>query len=136
MRSLLVRVSAGFIALAGVWVAYTQTQQAPAPLSIQKVKGDLYMIGMAQGVGGGNIAVYPTNEGVILVDDMFDRDYTNILEKVKSVSDKPIKYVLNSHHHDDHAGGNAKMSHPPPTSTWGKPRTFRMKSRSASAFLL
>ncbi len=108
-RTILVRVCAVLFALAGVWVAYTQNQQAPAELSIQKVKGDLYMIGMAAGVGGGNIAVYPTDEGVILVDDMFDRDYSNILDKVKSISDKPVKYVLNTHHHDDHAGGNAKM---------------------------
>ena len=108
-RTLLIRLSAAIVAAGGVWVAYTQTQQAPAPLAIQKVRGDVYMIGMAQGVGGGNVAVLPTNEGVILVDDMFDRDYNNILEKVKTVSDKPIKYLLNTHHHDDHAGGNAKM---------------------------
>jgi cyclase len=107
-RTLLVRISAGIFVLAAAWLAYTQTQ-APAELSIQKVKGDLYVIAMAKGVGGGNIAVYPTNEGVILVDDMFDRDYSNILEKVKSVTDKPVRYVLNTHHHDDHAGGNAKM---------------------------
>jgi len=88
-------------------VAYTQ--QPSVPLAIQKIKGDLYVIAVSQGVGGGNVAVYVTDEGVILVDDMFDRNYDEIMAKVKSVTDKPVRYVLNTHQHDDHAGGNAKM---------------------------
>jgi cyclase len=91
------------------WVAYTQNQQAPASLALQKIKNDLYVIALSKGVGGGNIAVYLTDDGVILVDDMFDRDYSAVMEKVRSLTDKPVKYVLNSHQHDDHAGGNAKM---------------------------
>jgi glyoxylase-like metal-dependent hydrolase (beta-lactamase superfamily II) len=75
------------------------------PLTIERVKGDLYMISGE----GGNVAVYATDQGVILVDDMFFRNYDDILAKVRSVTDKPIVYVLNTHQHDDHAGGNAKM---------------------------
>jgi hypothetical protein len=62
----------------------------------QKLKDDLYVIALAKVVGGGNIAVYVSDEGVILVDDMFDRDYTAVMEKVRSITDKPVKYVLNS----------------------------------------
>ena len=58
---------------------------------------------------GGNVAVYVTSEGVILVDDMFDRNHQDILAQVKSVTDKPLRYVLNTHQHDDHAGGDFKM---------------------------
>jgi glyoxylase-like metal-dependent hydrolase (beta-lactamase superfamily II) len=58
---------------------------------------------------GGNVAVYVTSEGVILVDDMFYRNSDDIRAKVASVTDRPIVYVLNTHQHDDHAGGNAKM---------------------------
>jgi len=48
-------------------VAYTQTQPpAPEPLKIEKLKDDLYVIQMARGVSGGNVAVYLTDEGVIL----------------------------------------------------------------------
>jgi glyoxylase-like metal-dependent hydrolase (beta-lactamase superfamily II) len=75
------------------------------PLDIVRVKGDLYMISGE----GGNVAVYVTRQGVILVDDMFYRNYDDILAKVRSVTDQPIVYVLNTHQHDDHAGGNAKM---------------------------
>src|SRR5262245_18117082 len=87
------------------WVVYTQQARPPGPLRIEKVRGDLYMISGE----GGNIAVYVTSEGVILVDDMFDRNHADILAQVKSVTDKPIRYVLNTHQHDDHAGGDFKM---------------------------
>jgi glyoxylase-like metal-dependent hydrolase (beta-lactamase superfamily II) len=58
---------------------------------------------------GGNVAVLVTGEGVILVDDMFDRNHADILAQVASVTDEPIAYVLNTHQHDDHAGGDLKM---------------------------
>jgi glyoxylase-like metal-dependent hydrolase (beta-lactamase superfamily II) len=58
---------------------------------------------------GGNVAIYPTSEGVILVDDMFDRNHADILAQVRSVSDQPLRYVINTHQHDDHAGGDLKM---------------------------
>jgi len=100
---LLVIVAAMFLYQAA-WV-YTQNAKTPGPLRLEKVKGDLYMISGE----GGNVAVYVTSEGVILVDDMFDRNHADILAQVKSVTDKPIKYVLNTHQHDDHAGGDLKM---------------------------
>ena len=91
---------------AGAWMARTQAPQAPAAaLAIEKVKDNLYAI-----IGdGGNVAVYVTGEGLIVVDDKFERDYADIMAKIKSVTDKPIKYVLNTHQHGDHTGGNQKM---------------------------
>jgi glyoxylase-like metal-dependent hydrolase (beta-lactamase superfamily II) len=58
---------------------------------------------------GGNVAVAVTNEGVLLVDDMFDRNHADILAQVRSITDRPLRYVLNTHQHDDHAGGDLKM---------------------------
>jgi cyclase len=87
------------------WVVHTQSAKPPGPLRIEKVKGDLYMISGE----GGNVAVHVTSEGVLLVDDMFDRNHADILARVKSVTDKPLKYVINTHQHDDHAGGASKM---------------------------
>jgi|SRR5579871_1407904 len=105
-KILLVRLSAAVIVAMGAWIAYTQTPQAPPQLTIDKLKDDLYVI-MGD---GGNVAVYVTDEGVILIDDKFERDYGDIMAKVKSVTAKPVKYVLNTHHHGDHTGGNAKMT--------------------------
>jgi cyclase len=90
---------------AGAWMARTQAPQTPAQLTLEKVKDNLYVI-----IGdGGNVAVYVTDEGVIVVDDKFERDYTDIMAKIKSITAKPIKYVLNTHQHGDHTGGNEKM---------------------------
>jgi len=106
---MLVRSFAAVVTFGGVWVAYTQNPPPATQLAVQKIKDDLYVIGMAQGVGGGNVAVLLTDEGVILVDDMFDRNHNEIMAKVQSLTAKPVKYVLNTHQHDDHAGGNAKF---------------------------
>src|SRR5690349_20369424 len=105
-RTLLVRFSAGLLFLFAAWIAYTQNQnKQPPQLTINKVKDDLYEI---EG-DGGNVAVYITDEGVILIDDKYDQDHEQIVAKVKSVTDKPIKYILSTHHHADHSGGNARF---------------------------
>jgi len=103
-RTFLTRISAGALFLVGCWIAYTQTQNPPK-LTINKVKDDLYEI---EG-DGGNVAVYITNEGVILVDDKYDQDHEQIVANVQSVTNQPIKYILSTHYHADHSGGNAKF---------------------------
>jgi len=90
-----------------LFVAYTQFGQTPAKLDLVKVKDDLYVI--HNDIVPGNTTALITNEGVLLVDDKFDIDHNGILEQLKKVTDKPIKYVVNTHHHPDHSGGNAKM---------------------------
>ena len=109
MRATLLLRLAALVTALSIWIAWTQNQQAPAQLALQKIKDDLYVIALSKGVGGGNIAVYLTDDGVILVDDMFDRDYAAVMEQVRSLTPRPVKYVINTHQHEDHAGGNAKM---------------------------
>ncbi len=104
-RASLVRIFVAILVVQGAWVVSTQSAKPAGPLRIAKVRGDLYMISGE----GGNVAVYVTDEGVVLVDDMFDRNHADILAQVKSVTDKPLKYVVNTHQHDDHAGGDLKM---------------------------
>lgn len=101
-----IRLLVGLAALAVVIVAYTQNaNQARPPLTIEKVAPDLYVI-----IGnGGNVAVDVTPQGVILIDDKYEQDHDEIMSKVQSVTNQPIKYVLNTHQHGDHTGGNAKM---------------------------
>lgn len=82
-----------------------QTFKPPGPLAIEAVRDNLYMISGE----GGNVAVYVTDEGVLLVDDMFDRNHADILAQAAAVTDRPVIYVLNTHQHDDHAGGDRKM---------------------------
>jgi cyclase len=102
-KSSLLRLALAVVLFGGVWIAYTQQQ--PAQLKLHKISNDLYEIEN----DGGNVTVYLTDEGVILVDDKFPRDHDQIVSLVKSVTDKPIKYIINTHHHGDHTGGNAAM---------------------------
>ena len=104
-RAFLVRASAALLTLLGAWAAYTQAPVAPRPATSQKVKDNLYMISGE----GGNVAALITDEGILLVDDMYDRNYAAVMGQVKALSDKPIRYVLNTHQHDDHSGSNAQM---------------------------
>ena len=72
---------------------------------VEKLKDDLYVL---KGEGG-NVTVLVTSEGAILVDAKFERNHDDLIAKVKSITNQPIKYVFNSHWHGDHTGGNAKL---------------------------
>jgi glyoxylase-like metal-dependent hydrolase (beta-lactamase superfamily II) len=103
-RKTAVRLCALGLGLTGLFFAWSQNQ-APAQLTMEKVSANLYMI-----VGsGGNVAFMPTDEGVLVVDDKFAQDAPQIMQKIRSVTDKPVKYVLNTHQHGDHTGGNEAM---------------------------
>jgi cyclase len=95
--------------IAGVGVAAMTVAQAqqPAPAGpnvaqIEKVKDNLYMITG----GGGNTAAYIHANGVVLVDTKNPNWGQAILDKVKTVTDKPITHILNTHTHGDHVGSN------------------------------
>jgi glyoxylase-like metal-dependent hydrolase (beta-lactamase superfamily II) len=109
-RTSAVRISAAILAVVGAWTAYTQSPPAQ-PLGVKRLAEDLYVIeGTSNGASdAGNIAVYVTSEGVILVDDRFSQDYPEVMVAVKKISSLPVKYVINTHHHGDHTGGNAKF---------------------------
>lgn len=74
-------------------------------LDIEQVKDGLFVITGP----GGNIGVRLTNDGVILIDDKFPQDFEEIQSLVATVSNMPVKYVINTHHHGDHSGSNASF---------------------------
>lgn len=103
------------ILLAGTVLVATGRQQGPpdftpeqlARLQIRQVADGLYVIpGFDGAMSGGNVAVRVTGDGVVIVDNKFPYSYDFITEQVASVTNEPITYVLNTHHHGDHAGSN------------------------------
>ena len=86
-----------------------------APPKLNKIREDLYMIensnaNMADlGYWGGNVTIYITNDGVILADCKFERAHDDVVAKIKSITDKPIKYIVLTHNHGDHAEGAQKF---------------------------
>jgi glyoxylase-like metal-dependent hydrolase (beta-lactamase superfamily II) len=107
--TLTARVSlvAAMVAALGVAYLYAQFGQTPAKLNTVKIASDLYVI--HNDFVPGNTTALITNEGVLLVDDKFEIDFPNIVAEVKKLTSQPIKYVVNTHHHSDHSGSNAKM---------------------------
>jgi len=87
--------------------AYAQPGAEPAKLSLIKLRDDIYVIHNV--FVPGNSTALITNEGVILVDDKFEIDHDNIVAMLKTVTSEPVKYVINTHFHADHTGGNAKL---------------------------
>jgi cyclase len=89
--------------------AYLQAQfgTEPAKLDTIKVKDDLFVI--HNDFVPGNTTVLVTNEGVVLVDDKFEIDHENIMAQLKKITNQPVKYVINTHYHADHSGGNPKL---------------------------
>ena len=71
---------------------------------VHHVAGKVHML-QAPGAGG-NIGVFSGEDGVLLIDDRFERDVPALLEAVRSISDGDIRFVVNTHIHPDHIGGN------------------------------
>lgn len=78
---------------------------ASVNISSEKVANNLYML---QGEGG-NIAVLIGDDGVLMVDDQFAELTDKIRKEISKYSDGPIKYMVNTHWHYDHTGGNNNL---------------------------
>jgi len=83
-----------------------EAAEAPKPdITTQKISDDMYML-----LGpGGNIGVSVGDDGVFVIDDKFARFADQIIGQIKGITDAPIRYVVNTHYHGDHAGANAQM---------------------------
>jgi cyclase len=85
------------------------------PPHLTKIKDDLYIVENATADGngirdfGGNATIFLTDAGVILIDSKNDKEHDDLIAKVKSLTDKPIKYVVLTHNHGDHAAGAPKL---------------------------
>jgi cyclase len=78
-------------------------QEKPAPtFTLQKLTDRAYCL-FGQ---GGNVGFLVTDAGVLVVDDQFENVAQGIIDQIKTVTDKPIRYLVNTHYHSDHTGGN------------------------------
>jgi cyclase len=87
------------------------TPAGPRVIDILKLKDNLYVLtsstpGNQATFSGGNVAVFITDGGVTLVDDKLAGWGQAVLDKVKSVTNKPITRIINTHTHGDHTGNN------------------------------
>lgn len=105
VRNLIVATCLG--ALLGVPAgAWAQGGFGPAELTLVEVRDNIYMVRSST---SGNVTVLVSDDGVALIDDKFADDHEGIMEFVQSVTDQPVRYVINTHLHQDHTGGNALL---------------------------
>ena len=72
------------------------------------VAGQIHMLEPAN--SNGNVGVFSGEDGVLLVDDHFDFSVESLLDSVSEISDEEIRFVINTHVHPDHIGGNNKLA--------------------------
>jgi cyclase len=86
-------------------VAIAQQDFSKVEIKATKVAGNIYML---EG-SGGNIGVCAGEDGIVIVDDQYAPLANKIKEALKGISDKPLKFVINTHFHGDHTGGNSEF---------------------------
>jgi len=107
--------SLSIVVRAGTDVNVSQGQagapQEPRAIDIAKLKDNLYVLtsstpGNPATFSGGNVAVFITDDGVTLVDTKLAGWGQAVLDKVKSVTPKPVTRIINTHTHGDHTGND------------------------------
>jgi glyoxylase-like metal-dependent hydrolase (beta-lactamase superfamily II) len=89
-----------FFTTAAVQAQENKVEYAPTALSstVTMIKGR-----------GGNIAVSAGEDGVFIIDDQLEPLTEQLVAAIRSISDEPIRFVINTHYHGDHVGGNEKI---------------------------
>ena len=96
-------LAAGFAASSTAWA---QGGFGPPELTLVQVKENIYTIRNAT---SGNATLIVGDEGAVLIDDKFPLDHDGIMGFVRQVTEAPLLYVINTHLHGDHTGGNPAM---------------------------
>jgi glyoxylase-like metal-dependent hydrolase (beta-lactamase superfamily II) len=114
-RTVMVASLVAFGALSVGLAAVQQQQQKPLKVrQIQKMKDNLYFISGGElserdTWTGGNTMVLVRDAGVVVVDTMLPGAGRGILDQIKSVTDKPVTMIINTHTHFDHTGSNTEF---------------------------
>src|SRR5918994_1556083 len=92
----------GFFVCFSTSTAFAQTDLSKVEIKVHKVNGNVYMLEGA----GGNIGVSVGPDGILIVDDQYAPLADKIKAALKTLSEGKLKFVLNTHWHGDHTGGN------------------------------
>lgn len=92
-------------ALLGQQQVLAQAPEAEPVVEVLQVRDNIYML-----VGqGGNITMQVGDNGILIVDTQFARMSDAIVAAIREISDQPIRYIVNTHYHGDHIGGNGRL---------------------------
>jgi len=112
MRTTLIIAAAALVALAAVAQAQPCLPPTPIPdfdnavFRTTDLGNRIYMLEGVSGTVGGNVIVAVGDDGVIMVDNMFPQMYGKIKAAIAAITPQPVRYLVNTHFHRDHTGGN------------------------------
>lgn len=93
--------------LFSISVAFSQTDTGEKMhVKVIRVSNSIYMLQ----ANGGNISLSVGNNGIFMVDDQFAEGIEKIQKEIKKIKDKPIQFLVNTHFHGDHVGGNTALA--------------------------
>jgi len=104
MRTPLIAATAILSLIAGNAVHAQEQDASRREFKVHPVAGNVYML---DGAGGGNVTVLVASDGLVLVDAHMEPQHEAVLAALKKLSDKPVRYVIDTHCHGDHTSGNA-----------------------------
>lgn len=87
-------------------ISFAQSRFDGVEITSEKLSDNVFVLFGA----GGNIGVSVGDDGVFVIDDQFAPLSEKILAEIKTLSDKPLKFLVNTHWHGDHTGGNENMT--------------------------
>jgi glyoxylase-like metal-dependent hydrolase (beta-lactamase superfamily II) len=96
---------AGMLVAVGPPLPAQQQNLANVDVHVLPVQGNVYMLVGA----GGNVTLQIGEDGVLLVDTSFPQMSDKIVAAIRKLTDKPIRYIINTHVHPDHVGGNENI---------------------------
>ena len=91
-----------FLLITQILVSQEKIKQEKLTLNLEHVSGNVYNLNGQ----GGNIGILKSDTGLLVVDSKYDRTTDEVMKKIAEVSSKPIKFLINTHYHGDHTGGN------------------------------
>jgi glyoxylase-like metal-dependent hydrolase (beta-lactamase superfamily II) len=111
MRRLI--VLGGTVVFGALTLTATALQQNPKPsasaIEVDKLADNLYVLKALAAAGGGNTTVFISAAGVIIVDTKNPGWGQPLIEKIKTLTDKPVTMIINTHTHGDHVSGNVEF---------------------------
>ena len=106
-------VLGGLIAFGALSLTVAAFQQPPAPsaagIEVEKLQDNLYVLKALTNGGGGNTSVFITSTGVVVVDTKNPGWGQPLLDKIKTLTNKPVTMIINTHTHGDHVSGNVEF---------------------------
>src|SRR6267378_4708966 len=106
-------VLSGLLAFGALFVTVAAFQQPPKPaasaIKVTKLKDNLFVLNALAAGGGGNTSVFITNNVVVAVATKNPGWGQPLLEKIKTLTSKPVTMIINTHTHGDHVSGNVEF---------------------------